>query len=228
MENTLVKSDIMIIDDNSDLFKSFQEGLGHNCNLQFVRSRNNIIKHLAVISRPDIIFLNVSIKNADVFKILLTLSNSEEYGDIPVLLISSGDCIIDRTKGFSSGAIGYIIKPFIYNEIAEIIESIIRFKQRCIESHNIRIESELIRSIKNLDKANDTLIDTDLPENIYMKYNVTLREREIIELLLAGLLNKEISVRLHISKRTVEFHIYNIYNKFNVKNRLELLNLFKK
>ena len=49
------------------------------------------------------------------------------------------------------------------------------------------------------------------------------REREVMELLLEGKSNKQIALALSISERTVEFHLRNIYNKFQVNSRVELV-----
>ena len=49
------------------------------------------------------------------------------------------------------------------------------------------------------------------------------REKEVITLLLQGMSNKLIAVSLGISKRTVEFHVKNIYTKFEVNSRIELI-----
>ena len=49
------------------------------------------------------------------------------------------------------------------------------------------------------------------------------REREVVELLLQGKSNKLIAAALTISERTVEFHLQNIYAKFDVSSRVELI-----
>lgn len=49
------------------------------------------------------------------------------------------------------------------------------------------------------------------------------REWEVVELLLQGKSNKLIASSLGISKRTVEFHLKNIYAKFQVNSRIELI-----
>ena len=61
-----------------------------------------------------------------------------------------------------------------------------------------------------------------LTEDYASRYGITPREKEIIILLLQGKSNKEISETLFVSHRTVEAHIYNIYRKCSVKNKLEL------
>lgn len=49
------------------------------------------------------------------------------------------------------------------------------------------------------------------------------REREVLQLLLEGKSNKLIAHDMKVSERTVEFHLTNIYSKFQVNSRMELV-----
>jgi DNA-binding CsgD family transcriptional regulator len=49
------------------------------------------------------------------------------------------------------------------------------------------------------------------------------REREVVQLVAAGLRNKEIARRLQISEKTVKFHLGRIFDKLGVDSRTELL-----
>jgi DNA-binding CsgD family transcriptional regulator len=49
------------------------------------------------------------------------------------------------------------------------------------------------------------------------------REREVMKLLLQGKSNKLIALALGITDRTVEFHLNNMYTKFQVSSRVELI-----
>src|SRR5215510_6582445 len=49
------------------------------------------------------------------------------------------------------------------------------------------------------------------------------RELEVVNLLLQGKSNKLIALALGISDRTVEFHLKNVYAKFQVNSRMELV-----
>jgi DNA-binding CsgD family transcriptional regulator len=49
------------------------------------------------------------------------------------------------------------------------------------------------------------------------------REREVLELMIAGLRNRDIAARLYISERTVKFHVSNILAKLEVGSRTEAI-----
>jgi ATP/maltotriose-dependent transcriptional regulator MalT len=59
------------------------------------------------------------------------------------------------------------------------------------------------------------------------KCGISQREKEIVLLLLKGKSNKEIEDTLFIAMGTVKNHIYSIYQKIGVKNRAQLMTLFK-
>jgi DNA-binding NarL/FixJ family response regulator len=49
------------------------------------------------------------------------------------------------------------------------------------------------------------------------------REQEVLSGLLENLANKEVAERLHISERTVKFHVSNLLQKFGVRRRADLI-----
>lgn len=53
---------------------------------------------------------------------------------------------------------------------------------------------------------------------------LTNREMEIITLLSAGASNQQIAEKLFVSEHTVKSHLYNIFRKINVHNRIQALN----
>jgi DNA-binding CsgD family transcriptional regulator/PAS domain-containing protein len=58
-------------------------------------------------------------------------------------------------------------------------------------------------------------------------YNITDRQFEIIQFAVDGLSNDEIGNKLNIAKRTVETHLFNIYNKIGIDNKVELIKIAK-
>jgi len=58
------------------------------------------------------------------------------------------------------------------------------------------------------------------------EHKLTPRQLEILELILQGYSNKEIAQKLFISNNTVKTHIHHLYEKLNVKNRMEIIQRF--
>lgn len=53
-------------------------------------------------------------------------------------------------------------------------------------------------------------------------FDLTNKELQVLELVLAGFTNKEISEKLQNSKRTIETHRFNLMKKMKVKNLIDL------
>jgi len=59
--------------------------------------------------------------------------------------------------------------------------------------------------------------------HVFKKFRISQRESAIILLVMKGMSNREIEDQLFISLKTVKNHLYNIYRKFSVKSRLQLI-----
>ena len=55
--------------------------------------------------------------------------------------------------------------------------------------------------------------------------DLSRRQTEVLEGLKEGLANKEIANKLNISERTVKFHVSNLFTKFKVDSRIQLMGL---
>lgn len=57
-------------------------------------------------------------------------------------------------------------------------------------------------------------------------YNLTSREKQVIELLAKGMLYKEIAIELSMSEGNVRQRVHDIYQKLEASNRTEALNKY--
>jgi DNA-binding NarL/FixJ family response regulator len=71
----------------------------------------------------------------------------------------------------------------------------------------------------------DFILDASLPQHIRTNSPAELsrREQEVLVGLREKLANKEVADRLHISERTVKFHVSNLFAKFGVRRRADLI-----
>ena len=84
------------------------------------------------------------------------------------------------------------------------------------EESNSEAGEPMEETSEELDEANLRIF--------FETYNISQREQEIIHLLIQGKKSYEIADLLYISKHTVKNHVYSIYQKVGVKNRVELTN----
>lgn len=91
-----------------------------------------------------------------------------------------------------------------------------------------RAQRHLVNHIKETSRyRSSTLQDAPSPFKVFCsKYMLTDRESEILEYLLKGKSQQEISDELVIALGTVKTHIHNIYQKAGVANRSQLLNSY--
>lgn len=61
------------------------------------------------------------------------------------------------------------------------------------------------------------------PRVVSTTAHLSRREKQVHELLIENLSNKEIATRLHMSERTVKFHVSNLLTKHGVKRRADLI-----
>lgn len=69
---------------------------------------------------------------------------------------------------------------------------------------------------------------TDIIRQIKTLDPLTVREQEVLELILSGKSNREIAGALFISESTVKTHVRNIFSKYDVGSRAELISTLLK
>ncbi len=65
----------------------------------------------------------------------------------------------------------------------------------------------------------------DAHTHLPMPEDLTLREREVLEWMAQGLSNRAIAEKLHVTERTVKFHVGNILGKLGARSRVEAVRI---
>jgi len=118
-------------------------------------------------------------------------------------------------EALSAGANGYILKKTTPGKLLDSINE--------LYEGGAPMSSQIARKVvtafqnKTLDTGNTQAKSMNILSN---------RENEILQLLAKGLLYKEIAGHLFISQETVRKHVYHIYEKLHVNNRVEAINKF--
>lgn len=87
----------------------------------------------------------------------------------------------------------------------------------------------LLRPLLEYREASELVVrdEAEALKTLSARHGISPRESEIVQLLLAGSTNAEIGEVLCISSSTVKNHVYNVYRKTGVRNRIELANLLR-
>jgi len=127
----------------------------------------------------------------------------ERESTLPVIFLTGHGDVPLAVATLKKGAFDFFEKPLNDNDLATRIVEAMELDARQ------RVASATVDSVK-----------TRLS-------SLTTRERQIMELVLAGKFNKVIADELNISMRTVEVHRANLFDKMLVKTAVELANLLK-
>jgi DNA-binding NarL/FixJ family response regulator len=124
-----------------------------------------------------------------------------------VLVLSSLDREEYLYEALRAGADGYVLKDSAPDELAQAIRTVARGEVLVHPQLARRLLSQISRQARNN----------------HPYESLTAREQEVLRLLARGLRNKEMAARLHVSERTINFHLANLYQKLNVSGRTEAL-----
>jgi len=89
------------------------------------------------------------------------------------------------------------------------------------------IRRDFVKDFPQSNGSSPVPTESGAKEELFRKYDISPREKEIISYALQGRSYKEIADSLFISENTVKTHIRNIYPKFGVNSRYELMTLFQ-
>ncbi len=145
-----------------------------------------------------------------------------------VLLFSGLDFFVLKNFGvslFNSSPLTNKLGGFI--QIMTLSFAVL-FREKNLRKYNFFMKNEIKKFSKEL--AELSLQNNEEPKKESIE-NLSVREREIFDLITFGKSNKEIASEANISVNTVKFHVKNIYGKLNIKKRKDLLfidNSFKR
>lgn len=122
-------------------------------------------------------------------------------------------------EALKAGANGYILKKTAPGKLLDAL--------RELYEGGAPMSSQIARKVVNAFQVRPTpgAANTNTPTKAIISI-LSNRENEILELLAKGMLYKEIAARLFISQETVRKHVYHIYEKLHVNNRVEAINKF--
>lgn len=194
---------IFITDDHYMVVEGIRSMLLQEKNIEWMGHAMNAASCLAFLSRqqPDVLLLDINMP--DKSGIDLCKEIKEKYPSIFIIGLSSFNQQSYIQKMMQNGASGYVLKNATREEIVKAIERVV--------NGDIFLSSEASITMRENK-------DAQIPV-------ITRREKEVLQLIAEGLINKEIAEKLFISTTTVDTHRNSLLSKFDVKNTANLIKL---
>ncbi|KTC89539.1 response regulator [Fluoribacter dumoffii] len=187
---------IFIVDDDPEICKSFR-WLFESINLQ-VQTYENAKDFLDNYNNQSgCLIIDVRMPVMSGLELLEHLHSTKNQ--LSVIIITGYGDIAMAIRAMKAGAEDFILKPVNHQNLLEIT-------QRCL------------KKIKN----NTTQSQGDFQERMN---SLTKREKQVMDLVVEGKLNKQIAYELNISISTVEVHRANVMRKMGVKSLAELIKI---
>lgn len=152
---------------------------------------------------PDILLLDVNMPGMKAVKVLETIK--QEVPSCRVIVLTAYKDVGTIFGMLRARADGYIVKDEEPERISEAIDA--------VSKGQVWISNEVKTKITTTDLLSPSPVGDGLTD----------RESDVLKLVVDGLANKQIAEKLHITERTVEFHLCNIFRKLGVNSRVDLI-----
>lgn len=166
---------------------------------------------LTVEKHPDIVLMDISMPEAG--GIEATRRIKQLMPDVRVLILTVHEDKGLMQEAIQSGAMGYILKRAIKDELINAIHTVMR--------NELYLHPVMSRMLLE-SQTSTTLPDSNLPEPL------TPRETEVLQLIAQGYTNSQAAEILSLSIRTVEYHRSNLTAKLNLRSRVDLMRYAEK
>lgn len=196
---------VVIVDDHALVREGLQSLLAHFDDITVVGEAGTVAEAVRVVedARPALVLLDLRLGEEDGAEVARRVRAGGSTARI--LMLSVHDSSRNLRDALAAGADGYLLKHVSADALAAGI-------RRCLAGETV-IGQEFVPKLLE-----------DLQRGVPLgQAEVTEREREVLALVADGLGNREIAEHLAISARTAQKHLENLFRKFKVHDRTELV-----
>ncbi|HEX6171755.1 MAG TPA: response regulator transcription factor [Chitinophagaceae bacterium] len=204
---------VCIVDDVSELRQALEEIVSSADGYKCIGTMSNVSEALTRIPllKPDVVLMDINLgeteSGIDCVRELKPITPATNY--MMCTVYEDDEKIFEA---LSAGASGYILKK---TEPQKLLESI-----KELHEGGAPMSSQIARKV--VVAFREKPVATHSPAIDQLSH----REKQILEELSRGLMYKEIANVLFISSETVRKHVYHIYEKLHVTNRVEAVNKY--
>jgi FixJ family two-component response regulator len=190
---------VFVVDDDSDVregLKALLDSVDLRCEV-FHSTRDFLQRKLG--DEPSCLILDVRLPGASGLDFQQELAKTQN--SIPIIFISGHGDIPMTVKAMRAGAVGFFTKPIHEQDLLDTIHL-------ALERDNVRRkEDHVLAGLRDRYEA------------------LSPRERQVMALVTAGLLNKQAAAEIGLSEVTVKVHRHNVMKKLGTKSLPELVRI---
>lgn len=202
------KIDILLVDDHQLVRNAIMNILESQDDFKIIGQTSNGKEALEFIKKlkPHIVLMDLNMPEMD--GIEATRQIKQLYPEISVIILTVSDTEISLSETIRAGATGYLLKDATPEKLFTTIRHVAKGGAIVQDDLMIKLLNEFKKLNEQTDNAHSLL---------------TIRESEILKLVAEGHNNKEIGNMLFISEKTVKNHLHNVYEKLEVKDRIQAI-----
>jgi DNA-binding NarL/FixJ family response regulator len=167
---------------------------------------------------PELVITDVMMPQVDGYQFLKQMRDDPRFVAMPVVFLTARGMKSDRISGYQAGCDAYLPKPFDPEELIAIVKNILK-RRESTNSEAGGIAKQIAAELRGMMGTGSAIVTTPPPINI----DFTPREQSVLDLVAAGLMNKEIARQLDTSVRNVEKYVSRLFGKTGTNSRTELV-----
>jgi DNA-binding NarL/FixJ family response regulator len=192
----------LIIESQALFAKALAQVLTLDPTIHVVGDAEAITEPVVRAARPDLILIDIDGSSVDLVEAVQTARTAAPNVKICALSMHLQPDVMQRC--LNAGVDGFIVKDVTPNEFLRAIKSVAGGETYV----DPRIAGRLLRRRSSNNRYPDPA-------------DLSMREVEVVRLIVAGMSNKEISASLHLSEKTIKNHVSRIFTKFNCTARTQ-------
>lgn len=198
---------VLLVDDHPIVRHGIRRLIEKEPGLQVCGEAEDVADALTLIENdpPDIIVLDLSLKNSSGFDLILDVK--QRWGDMRILVLSMYNEDVYAERVLRAGASGYIMKQEAPKKVITAIWAVLNGSIYVSD----KVSANILHHMAGK-RTTTTAVD-----------NLSDRELQVFQMIGEGLTHQQIADKLMLSIKTIESHVEHIKEKMNVSTGRELL-----
>jgi DNA-binding NarL/FixJ family response regulator len=197
---------VFLVDDHEIVRRGIAELIDRESDLEVVGEAATVRETLARVdaTRPDVVVLDVRLPDGSGIDLCRSIRSA--HPDLPCLMLTAHDDDEASVAAVLAGAAGYVLKDIRGQNLVAGIRKVAAGGTLISAAVNDRVRTGL---------AAPRLAPADgMPD-------LTLRERQVLELIADGLTNRQIGERLGLAEKTVKNYVSELLAKLGMERRTQ-------